>query len=159
MIHFHVVCIKPNSKFNTKLLWTFVNQGYITETKNTFNLLQIHLLDGLTEIYRVSPSPRIYWVRSTPSFFSSKNYTISAFIVQYNVHIWNQQVKCIEMSTNKFIFGAVVLEIALFYIKLGIFPLKHIGYFSIKNINFAVLYNKIWKKKSVFLLAVSLSQI
>ena len=38
----------------------------------------------------------------------SKNFQI----VQFQVHIWNEHVKCIKMSTNKPVFGPVVLEIA-----------------------------------------------
>ncbi len=48
-------------------------------------------------------------------------------IVKYCAHIWNQHEKWIKTSTNKPMFGPVVLEIACgIFIKKDISSLKHV---------------------------------
>ncbi len=48
--------------------------------------------------------------RATTSVFQKKNFNKSR-IVDNNAHIWDEDGKWIKMSTNKPIFGPVVLKI------------------------------------------------
>ena len=47
-----------------------------------------------------------------------RNFVKNVKIVTFHAHIWNQHEKCIKMSTNKPMFGPVVLEIVIFFINM-----------------------------------------